>query len=45
MIYKKLQHFKVDLLPTDRISEFAAIAHKTRLLKTSAAGTAIAFSG
>ncbi len=41
MMYKKLQHFKVKRLQTNRISQFGAIAQKTRSLKTSAAGTAI----
>ncbi|MEG4803072.1 hypothetical protein QUB63_24665 [Microcoleus sp. ARI1-B5] len=41
MICKKVQHFKVQLLPSDRTSEFAAIAKKMRSPKTSAAGIAI----
>ncbi len=41
MMYKKVQHFKVKLLQTDRTSEFAAIAQKTRSPKTSAAGIAL----
>ncbi|MCC3528241.1 MAG: hypothetical protein JGK21_07735 [Microcoleus sp. PH2017_22_RUC_O_B] len=41
MIYKKVQHFKVDLSQSDRTSEFAAIAKTTRSPKISAAGNAI----
>lgn len=41
MIYDKVQHFKVQLLPSDRPPEFLPIAKKMRSLKTSAAGTAI----
>jgi hypothetical protein len=41
MMYKKVQHFQVDLLQRQRTSEFGSIAQKTRSLKTSAATTAI----
>ena len=41
MICEKVQPFKVQLLQSDRTSEIAAIAPKTRSLKISAAGTAI----
>jgi prolyl-tRNA editing enzyme YbaK/EbsC (Cys-tRNA(Pro) deacylase) len=41
MTCEKVQHFKVQLLQSDRTSEFAAIAPKTRSLKISAAATAI----
>jgi len=41
MIGEKVQHFKVQLLQSDRTSEFAALAKKTRSLEISAAGTAI----
>lgn len=41
MICEKIQHFKVKLLPSDRIWEFIPIAKTTRSLKTSAATTAI----
>jgi hypothetical protein len=41
-MYKKVQHFQVDLLPSDRTPESAKpIAQKTRSPKTSAAGIAI----
>jgi hypothetical protein len=41
MTCEKVQDFKVQLLQSDRTSEFAAIAKTTRSLKISAAGTAI----
>ncbi|MCC3406746.1 MAG: hypothetical protein JGK17_14365 [Microcoleus sp. PH2017_10_PVI_O_A] len=42
MICHKFQHFKVDLLPSDRTPESAKpIAKTTRSPKTSAAGIAI----
>jgi hypothetical protein len=41
MTCEKVQDFKVQLLQSDRTSEFAAIAPKTRSLKISAAATAI----
>jgi hypothetical protein len=41
MICEKVQDFKVKLLQSDRTSEFAAIAPKTRSPKISAAATAI----
>jgi len=41
MICQKVHHFKVQLLQSDRTSEFAAIAKTTRSLKISAAATAI----
>ena len=41
MLCEKLQNFKAQLLQSDRTSEFAAIAPKSRSLKISAATTAI----
>ncbi|MEG3991503.1 PEP-CTERM sorting domain-containing protein [Microcoleus sp. S28C3] len=41
MICDKFQHFKVQLLESDRLPEFVPIEKTTRSLKISAAGTAI----
>jgi|GEM_PF-718100 len=41
MICEKVQHFKVQLIQSDRLPEFVPTAKKNRSLKTSAAGTAI----
>jgi hypothetical protein len=41
MICEKVQHFKVQLLQSDRLPKFVPLAKKNRSLKISAAGTAI----